>query len=131
MKKTGVLHSQLSEVIASMGHTDMLVVGDAGLPVPPGVSCIDLAVAPGLPGFIDVVRVIASELEAERLLIATELQARNTSLPSDIQACFPRAKLESTPHEQFKALTARARAVVRTGEFTPYANVIIFSGVTF
>jgi D-ribose pyranase len=131
MKKSGVLHSQLSQVIAAMGHTDMLVVGDAGLPIPPGVLRIDLAIAPGLPRFLDVVRAISTELEAERLVIATELQGRNTTLPADIQALFPRARLEAVPHEQFKVLTAAARAVVRTGEFTPYANVIVCSGVTF
>jgi D-ribose pyranase len=131
MKKTGVLNNQLSQVIASMGHTDMLVVADAGLPVPPGVPCIDLAVTPGLPPFIAVVRAVATELHAERLVIAEELQARGGTLPAELQDCFPGASLERVPHDQLKALSARARAVVRTGECTPYANVIIYSGVTF
>lgn len=131
MKKSGVLNSQLSQVIAAMGHTDMLVISDVGLPVPPGVLCIDLAVTAGTPAFLDVVRTVATELEVERLIIATELKDRNESLPAELQACFPRADLESMPHEQFKALSKHARAVVRTGEYTPYANVILCSGVTF
>jgi LacI family transcriptional regulator len=131
MKKTGVLHHELSQVIASLGHTDMLVIGDAGLPIPPGVPRIDLAVRPGLPTLLDVVQAIATELEAERLIIADELQERGGPLVTEIQACFPHATLEHVPHERLKALSAQARAVVRTGECTPYANVIVCSGVTF
>jgi LacI family transcriptional regulator len=131
MKKTGVLHNQLSQVIASMGHTDMLVISDAGLPVPPGVPCIDLAVTAGLPAFLDVLRAVATELQVERLIISTELQERNKTLPAEIQALFANAKVEAVDHEAFKVITAKARAVVRTGECTPYANVILCSGVTF
>ncbi len=131
MKKTTLLNSHVSQVIASLGHTDMLVISDAGFPVPAGVPRIDLAVTAGLPPFLRVVEAVASELEVERLIIATELAAGNTALPADIQACFPRARLESMSHDQFKILSARARAVVRTGECTPYANVIIVGGVTY
>jgi D-ribose pyranase len=131
MKKIGVLNHQLSQVIAAMGHTDMLVISDAGLPVPPGVQCIDLAVTAGIPAFLEVVAAVATELEAERLIIATELEAQAGPLPEAIQVSFPRAKMESVPHEQFKAMSQKARAVVRTGECTPYANVILCSGVTF
>jgi D-ribose pyranase len=131
MKKSGVLNHQLSQVIAAMGHTDMLVIGDAGLPVPPGVLCIDLAVTAGLPPFLDVVRAVAAELEVERLIIAAELQARDEPLSQELQSYFPKAKLQAVPHEQFKLLTQKARAVVRTGEYTPYSNVILCSGVVF
>jgi len=131
MKKTTLLNSHLSQVIASMGHTDMLVISDAGFPVPPGVLRIDLAVTAGLPSFLEVVRAVAAELEVERLTIATELQARATSLPADLQACFPHASMDSISHAEFKALSAHARAVVRTGDCTPYANVILIGGVTY
>ncbi len=131
MKKTTLLNSHLSQVIASMGHTDMLVISDAGFPVPPGVQRIDLAVTAGLPSFLEVVRAVAAELEVERLTIATELQARATSLPADLQACFPHASMDAISHAEFKALSAHARAVVRTGDCTPYANVILIGGVTY
>jgi len=131
MKKTTLLNSHVSQVIASMGHTDMVVISDAGFPAPPGVLHIDLAVTAGLPPFLEVVQAVATELEAEQLIIATELEARATSLPADLQVCFPHARMERLSHDQFKALSARARAVVRTGECTPYANVIIVGGVTY
>jgi len=131
VKKIGVLNHRLSEVIATMGHTDLLVLADAGLPVPPGVERIDLAVAPGVPALLDVARAVATELHVERLIVASELVTRNADLAHAVSGLFPGAPVDRVPHEDFKALTAKARAVVRTGECTPYANVILVSGVTF
>ena len=131
MKKSGVLNHRLSEVIATMGHSDLLVVADAGLPIPPGVERIDLAVTAGLPPMHDVARAIAAELQVERIVIASELVDRNPNLVTSISSLFPGAPLDNVPHEEFKTLSARAKAVVRTGECTPYANVILISGVTF
>jgi len=131
VKKGGVLNHRLSEVIATMGHTDFLVLADAGLPVPKGVERIDLAVSAGIPALLDVARAVAGELQVERLIVATELTGRNPALADAIAGLFPGATVDRVPHEDFKALTTKARAVVRTGECTPYANVILVSGVTF
>ena len=131
MKKLGVLHHRLAELIATMGHGDMLVVADAGLPVPPGVERIDLAVALGLPGMLDVSRAIAFELQVERLILATELSSGNPDFAGSITSIFSDVTHESVSHEEFKLISRAARAVVRTGECTPYANVILVSGVTF
>lgn len=131
MKKTGVLNHRLSEVIATMGHTDTLVLADAGLPVPRGVERIDLAVCAGVPALLDVARAVATELQVERLIVAAELVSRNPGLLDEIAALYPGAAVDRVPHEDFKALSAKARAVVRTGECTPYANVMLVSGVTF
>ncbi|VDS09720.1 D-ribose pyranase [Paracoccus haematequi] len=127
MKRTALLHSELSGLIAAMGHGDLLVIGDAGLPVPPGVRCIDLAVTRGVPGFFDVLDAVLAELVVERSAWASEASA------DLVQALRFRAlgKADIVPHPDFKALTCGARAVVRTGEFTPYANVALWSGVAF
>jgi D-ribose pyranase len=131
VKKHGVLHHRLSEVIASMGHGDMLVVADAGLPVPPGVERIDLAVTLGLPGMLDVTKAVASELQVERLIMANELSTGNSEFAGSITSIFSDVAHETVPHEAFKSISRGARAIVRTGECTPYANVILVSGVTF
>lgn len=131
MKKTGILNHQLAGTIAAMGHTDLLVIADAGLPVPPGVPCIDLAVRPGLPSFLDVVRAIAVELQIEGLTFADELLARNETVPAALEKLFPGITPHHVPHDEFKQLTERAKAIVRTGECTPYNNVILTGGVTF
>jgi D-ribose pyranase len=126
-----VFNHRLSAVIATMGHGDMLVVADAGLPIPPGVERIDLAVRAGLPGVIEVTEAIAGELQVERIVLAAELESGNGPLSDRFAALFPGVARKAVPHEEFKRLTAGARAVVRTGECTPYANVILVSGVTF
>lgn len=131
MKKRGILQAALAEAVAGMGHTDLLVVADAGLPVPPGVPCIDLAVRCGLPQMLDVTRAIADELQVEALVLADELLDRETSLPDALRQLFPDARLQLVSHEEFKQISARASAVVRTGECTPYHNVILQAGVVF
>ncbi|MFT4037704.1 MAG: D-ribose pyranase [Thermomicrobiales bacterium] len=129
MKKQGILNAQLAGLIASLGHTDLLVVADAGLPVPPGVQCIDLAVRCGVPSFADVLAAIADDVQVEQILIASE--AAEHGVPDEVSALFPGVPVDYLPHERFKAQTARARVVVRTGECTPYHNVILQAGVVF
>ena len=131
MKKRGLLQRALAETIASMGHTDLLVIADAGLPVPTGVLSIDLAVRCGLPPMLDVTHAVADELQVEEIIIADELLASDGTLPAALRELFPDARVRHVPHEELKRLSARARAVVRTGECTPYHNVILTSGVTF
>jgi D-ribose pyranase len=131
LKKQGVLNHRIVDVIAQMGHTDRLVLADAGLPVPLGVERIDVAIAPGLPKMLDVARAIASELKVEQLIVATELSEKNAEFLSNLRELFPGVPIAEVPHEEFKAMTKEARAVVRTGECTPYANVILCSGVIF
>ena len=125
MKKGPLLNAQLSALIARMGHGDMLVIGDAGLPVPPGVPCIDLAVSPGLPGIMPVLAAVLSELQVEEAVIAEEA---SPTLAAAFRAQTP---CEAISHDALKELSAQARAVVRTGEFTPYANIVLKSGVVF
>jgi D-ribose pyranase len=131
VKKSGVLHAELSRLIASMGHGDLLVIGDAGLPVPPGVPRIDLAVRCGLPPMLQVTRAVAEELQVEEFVVADELLARDEALPAALRELFPDARFRHISHRELKRLSERARAVVRTGECTPYSNVILASGVTF
>ena len=49
MKKTPLLNAELSAAIARLGHGDIIVIGDAGMPVPAGTPCIDLALTAGVP----------------------------------------------------------------------------------
>lgn len=131
MKKSGLLNRELAGLVAGLGHTDLLVVADAGLPVPPGVRCVDLAVVCGLPPALDVLRALAAEIEVEALTVADELLARGDAFPAELAELFPDAPLAHVPHDAFKRLTARARAVIRTGECTPYHNVLLTAGVAF
>jgi D-ribose pyranase len=131
MKRTTLLHAELSEVIARLGHGDLLVIGDAGLPIPDGPRRIDLAVSANVPRFADVLAAVLSEMQVESALIADEFAAANAGVHAELMRQLRQTPVSAVSHQQFKAMTREARAVVRTGEFSPYANVILRAGVVF
>jgi|SRR5919109_4398773 D-ribose pyranase len=131
MKKTTLLHSDLSYLVATLGHLDTLVIADAGLPIPAETVRIDLALTQGVPGAIQTLKVVLDEMKVERVILAEEAKERNPRFLADVQGLLPEVPIDFVSHTDFKTRTASARAVVRTGEFSPYANVILVSGVVF
>ena len=132
MKKTMLLNQPLSTVIAGLGHGDTLVVADAGLPIPPETTRIDLAVCAGTPPFMDVLNAILSEMAVERVIIAAEMAQHNPALHATLlERLGDEVPVEEITHLILKESTREARAVARTGEFTPYANIILVAGVVF
>ena len=132
MKKAKLLKAALSHLVAQLGHNDLVVVGDAGLPVPPGVPCIDLAVMRGLPSIAQVLEALESEMQVERMVLAREsLETNGGQMPTWLPAVWRDLPTEQVSHEVFKQRNAQARAVIRTGECTPYANVMLVAGVAF
>lgn len=131
MKKGKLLHSALSHEIAKLGHTQTLVLGDAGLPIPPETRRIDLAVTQGVPALLSVLDAVLSELAVQKITLAEEIKTASPEMDRSIRSRFPGTQICYVPHEAFKALLPQAACVVRTGETTSYANVILESGVTF
>ncbi len=131
MKKTALLHARLSGLIASLGHGDALVISDAGLPVPAGTLCIDLAVSRGVPSFLQVLEAVLSELQVESAVFAKELWGRNPVVAEALSRALAGVPCGTIGHEAFKRRSASARAIVRTGECTPFANVMLLAGVVF
>jgi D-ribose pyranase len=131
MKKIGTLNQPLSEVIAGLGHMDTLVIADAGLPIPMETQRIDLALAQGIPGFLETLLVILEEVQVELAIVAEEMLSANPEIHKQLQDMLPETPIEAVSHVEFKHRTRSARAVVRTGEFTPYANIILVAGVVF
>lgn len=137
MKKSELLHSEISYEISKMGHTDGITIGDCGLPIPTSVKRIDLAVKRSVPSFVDVFDGITSELYIEEAIFAKEFQGSDlwSILLEKIAALENlqnnKIAIHYLPHEEFKELTASTKCIVRTGECTSYANVILRSGVVF
>ncbi len=139
MKKGRLLNAELSHVIARLGHTDTLTIADAGLPIPAGPQRIDLALTPGTPDFMQVVNAVALEMQVESALIAEEIKQHNPQLHSALVAVLEALQqhqgnitaVRYISHEQFKQQTQRSQAVIRSGECSPFANVILSAGVTF
>lgn len=131
MKKTGILNSDISRVVANMGHMDWLGIGDAGTPVPPETEKIDLAVKAGLPSFSIVLEEILKELSVQKIYVAEEIKSQNPEQLEKIIRILPNVEIEFIPHSQLKKNLTRTKAFIRTGEETPYSNVILESGVIF
>lgn len=131
MKKSPLLNQPLSAVIAGLGHMDMLVIADAGLPIPAEPQRIDLAVTQGIPAFLDVLKATLTEMKVESAIVASEIELRSPQMYSAIKAMLGDIPITKVLHEEFKQRARAAHAVVRTGEFTPYANVILVAGVVF
>lgn len=131
MKKTGILNSNISRVVADMGHMDWIGIGDAGTPVPKDTEKIDLAVKAGLPSFIDVLKEVLVELEVQKVYIAEEIKTENPKQLEEIKKVLPDVEIEFIPHSELKQDLKSSKAFIRTGEETPYSNVILESGVIF
>lgn len=131
MKKSKVINSDISRVIAQMGHFDQLSIGDAGMPVPMTTEKIDLAVDNGIPSFMDVLNNVLEELEVQRIYLAEEIKTENPDMLKKIQERLPETPVTFIPHSEMKVALNDSRAFIRTGEMTPYANILLESGVVF
>jgi D-ribose pyranase len=118
MKKTALINSEISHVIASLGHTDMIVIADAGLPISAETHRIDL----------DTLKVLMEEMHVEKALVSEEVKNVSPQIYASICSQLGDIPIEAIQHRDIKLLTGSAKAVTRTGEFAPYGNVILVSG---
>ncbi|NNU92793.1 D-ribose pyranase [Geobacillus sp. NFOSA3] len=132
MKKGGILNPKINQLISETGHTDMIVITDAGLPIPENVTHrIDLALKEGVPGFLETLDTVLAELQVEKVILAEEVKTISPEMNEEILKRFPNIPVEYVPHVEFKQKTKSARGCIRSGEFTPYANVILVAGVVY
>ena len=131
MKKRGILNAELAKAIAALGHKELFLIGDAGMPIPPGVQVIDLALCKGVPTFKQVLTAVLEEAEVEYYFLAEEITEKNPRLLRVIEEALPVTEHEMMPHTEFKVFTQQAKFAIRTGEFTPYPNIMLRAGVAF
>lgn len=129
----GTLNAQLSRVFSELGHTDRIVITDAGLPIPAGVERVDLAVLPNLPRLLELLDATLAEVAVQSAVLSAEIRTASPGMLAEIETrlCALGVTPAFVPHEQFKARTVAARAAIRSGEFTPYANVLLTAGVVY
>lgn len=133
MKKQGILNSDISRVLSYLGHTDTIAIGDCGLPIPDETERIDLALAFGVPSFMQTLEVVAGDMKIEKIILAEEIKTQNPDVLQQIEALFADQNVEVmyVSHTALKEATRSCKAVIRTGETTPYANVILQAGCIF
>lgn len=135
MKKTGILNADISRVLSYMGHTDWLAIGDCGLPIPEETERIDLALRQGVPSFMDVLKTVSEDMKIEKIILAEEIKEKNPDVHREIlelvNAAETGCEIEYVSHETLKQKLPSCKAVIRTGEVTPYANIILQSACLF
>ena len=131
MKKDGLLNPQILSAIAAIGHTEYLVIADAGLPVPSGIPVIDISLIRGIPDFGVVLCSVIVEMVVESFIVAEEMADKSQDTYGTVIEALPQVPFRCIAHEEFKEMAAKAKAVIRTGETTPYANIILVAGVNF
>ena len=116
-----------------MGHTDYIAIGDCGLPIPDETERIDLALAFGIPTFMQTLEIVAKDMKIEKIILAEEIKEKNPDILREIESLFSCCDIETefVSHSQLKEKTKNCKAVIRTGETTPYANIILQSGCIF
>ena len=119
MLKEGIFHPQLCRVLAELRHKDMLVIGDAGLPIPKGVERVDLE------EILKAITVEEAVFANEALSVTPEFHEKAKALlPEDLPVSY-------VPHTELKEISAKAKAIVLTGEFTGYTNVVLVCGCAY
>ena len=133
MKRNGILNSDISRVLSYLGHTDCICIGDCGLPIPDEVERIDLALAFGVPTFMQTLKVVVDDMKVEKIVLAEEIKQQNPDVLRQVEELFAgqNIEVEFVSHVELKERTFDCKAVIRTGETTPYANIILQSGCIF
>ncbi|NQT25014.1 D-ribose pyranase [candidate division KSB1 bacterium] len=123
----------MARIIASIGHSDRLVISDCGLPIPRNAEVVDLALSEDISRFLYELRVILEEFHTEEAIIAKEILEMNTSVYDQMVSLLPKIKLIKIALDDLKKVLNELNNItfVRNGEATPYANIILISGVTF
>lgn len=130
MKRGKILNSELSYAIASMGHGDLMIVCDAGFPIPSTAWRIDLAIVQDVPDLETVLSALSEAFIAEKVSYAAEMAENNPPLLEKVRRLFSASEHAPIPHQQILSeMAAAAKVIVRTGAFDPWGNILLYSGV--
>lgn len=127
MKRRGILNADLNFALSKLGHTDLNLVADCGLPAPAGVPVVDLALVHAILRLEQVLDALLAEIMVERCVAAVEV--KSTAAHQWLIGRFDHVHYIS--HANLKELSASAKLFIRTGEATAYANAALYCGVPF
>jgi len=131
VRKQGILNAEICKVIAALGHTEYLVIADPGLPIPDDIKVIDISLKHGVPGFMEVLDSVVQEMVVDSFIYAAEMEEYSPKLLEKMRNVLVGVPEKKVPHENLKEMLSEAKAIIRTGECTSYANVILEGGVNF
>lgn len=128
MLKTGILNPHVASLLARVRHTNTLVIADRGFPFWPGVETVDLALVDDVPTVLQALAAVRANFVVGRAWMAEEFVAHNNASTARAFAeALAGVTLAHEPHEAFKRRVPQAIGLIRTGDTTQYANVILES----
>lgn len=129
MLKQGILNPQIGSLLARVRHTNALVIADRGFPFWPMIETVDISLVDDVPTVLQVLGAIRANFVVGRAFMAEEFLAHN---PDATRAAYAHAlggvEVIHEPHEaSFKPRVPHAIGLIRTGDTTPYGNVVLVS----
>lgn len=131
MKRSGILHPELLDLIAAAGHGDVIVLADAGLRIPATTARLDLAITCGVPTMAQVVDAVKEELVIEAATVATEFEDWNPEIYNDVVSRLPVVPDTQSHVDLMADMATRAFAYIKTGECSAYSSVALVCGVSY
>ncbi len=129
MKEIGIVNRNIAAIISEQGHNDLLMVVDAGFAIPRDVEVIDISMAENKPMVLDFLAELRKFYSVEKMIIANQTKDVSPTLFEGISKSFgENVNIETVDHSELKEMAKTVKAVIRTGDFTAYGNVILVSG---
>ncbi len=128
MLRTGILNPAVLSLVARVRHTNTLVIADRGFPFWPQIETIDLSLVDDVPTVAQVLHALWPAVSIGRVFAAEEFRSHNPATRIEtLQAHLGTTPLFFEPHLEFKRRVPTAIGLIRTGDTTPYANLILES----
>lgn len=128
MLKTGILNPQINSLLSRVRHTNTLVIADRGFPFWPMVETVDVSVVDDLPTVLQLLQAIRPNFQIGKAWMAQEFLKQNSAKTRAAFAASLRGiELNHEPHIEFKRRVPLAIGLIRTGDTTQYANIILES----
>ncbi len=128
MLQSGILNPRVLDLIARIRHTNTLVISDWAFPFWPEIETVDISLTHNIPTVLDVLDLLTPVFKIGRIWQADEFVTCNPPETVDgFAASFGSIPLTREPHSDFKKRVPRAIGLIRTGDVTPYGNIIIES----
>lgn len=129
MKEVGTINRSIANVLSEQGHQDLLMVVDAGFAIPQEVKVVDISLGENNPLLLTVLAELRKFYSVEKMILANQTRETSPTLFEGISKSFgENMPVETIDHAELKKLAKTVKAVIRTGDFTAYGNVILVSG---
>ncbi len=128
MLQTSIINPHVLDLLAKIRHTNTLVIADAAFPYWPQIETVDISLTRGIPTVLDLLDLLTPVFQIGHIWQAEEFLSHNSP---EVIARFARSfgsiPLTREAHLEFKKRVPHAIGLIRSGDATPYGNIIVQS----